>query len=305
MDKRTNKMIRCPSCGAQNSQSAVFCTLCLTRFDEPAAEAEEAGEETGRTPDSIAPDAPASQDDDLALPPDLELEIARPAKDVDLTRVWVRAAIVFAVALLSLAVSLGVLAILISRQQGKQQITEPQAAPAPPVVTNPEPQTAPAPPAAQQAPGSPAAHPDVSLTPPTGWTMEGTADDIVMRSPEASATIEVRSWQRVAGGNYRFVNGDLTGITETSARDQMATQLLAYLHSNAPPAGARTAGATIAGQPAVTADVSDVGSNSFKRAYGVIHGDWTYLFSGSAPVQGQNTLTSGMDAVLQSVSFKR
>lgn len=326
------KTFRCPECGAENSESATFCGLCLTRFSEPepqpSAEPQGLPEDAGPvdtsrpTEDTTTAGAGATDDDwaagfepfapeaektegvdELAdLPLEVQLELKRPRDELDMRKVWLRAVLVVALGLVTLGLSMGILALMVRQNLEVQSTPGTAGSPTAPGV-----RSGPSPPATQSTQPSQdiaTSHPDLSFEIPAGWTAGGTADDIVLRSSDGSMTIEIRSWARSPDGKYQFVGGRLQAGTRAAALREMAPQILdyayggtAHLNASATPANAGTVSA-------VMTEVDKKEEGQYLRAYGFVHDDWTYLASGTAPTALSGHLVRGMQEVLRSVSFK-
>lgn len=333
MDVRREKTERCPECGAENKESAAFCSLCLKRFGEPEpAEPEpetqpaqksepeqEKADAEGAEPRAVVslPEpavpqgwadeigafgstAPPSQEggDEVELPLDfrLALEAQRARKVVDMRRVWMRATLVVAIVISALAVSITMLVVLINRQ------TESTAQQPPTSATNPSP-VAPSQP--QQQPETPAAQPNLSYTTPAGWTAGGTPDDILLTSSDGSSTIEIRAWPRSADGSYTFAGTQLRSTNTDGLLSEMQPLLLAHLYGTAVPSGASASTASAGSAKAVVADSRGQAGGSYRRVYGFQQGDWTYLAGGTAPLEGENELKRAMDSLTGSIMFGR
>ena len=319
MQEEKPTAMRCPECGAQNRQDATFCSLCLTRFDSPApapsetaADQTEVADETrasaptdaSRTDLAEAGASPASdkeEADPLAeLPPELQLELKRPQKDVDMRRVWLRGSIAVALSIVIIALSVGFLAFLANRQIGKSgspQKTQQQPTPAP----SPSPQVPPGPSGEQ---GTSQAHPDITFALPSGWSSSGTPDDLVLNSADASLTMEIRSWQRGPSGRYVFLNGEMRGTAESAALAEMGSQLVQYLYGSTPPPNASSSTVPVGKTSGVMAEARKLDDKTYRRAYGFVHGDFAYLVAGAAPLDRETELAGAMQSVLGSISFK-
>ncbi|RJQ56128.1 MAG: zinc ribbon domain-containing protein [Actinobacteria bacterium] len=342
MDVPRQKMVRCSNCGAENKESADFCGLCLTRFDVPEPEPAEpagAGEteaveiaEAASEAEQIADVAPEpgtdmssetgagfadelgafgelspmpgdeeSSEAELPLEFKLALEQQRSRKKIDMRRVWMRSVIIIAVVVGALMLSITMLIAMLSNRN--QQPTSQET---PPAVVNPgpvaetQPQTTP-----QTAqPTTPNSHPDLAFVAPDGWGQTGTSDDILLTSPDASLTIEIRSWQRSPEGEYTFAGARLRSTSADGILTEMEPQLLAFLYGTTPPSGTGTSPASAGSVGAIMAEAKGEAGGSYRIAYGFLHGDWTYLVSGVAPVDKEQELKDAAVTVTRGISFK-
>jgi len=330
LPEREQDWKRCPHCGAQNSPSAQFCSLCLTRF---SIQRDEQAKQAGREGETAEDGAPESQEtehagscaggdepqagrgaEDLRAPPgemwadealdpalqfDLEALRSRPVSPR--ARTWAKilaaASAVFVVLSLAVAV-LGTLtfrAYIDDRGPSAPAAPPTEPAPAQPAVPSPQPPV--------QPQGSPSSHPDLSFVAPPGWRVEGVAANIVLSHPDttSSADIQIQSWVRQQGGPYGFVSGPLQSSSEAQASEELARLVSDYVTSS----GAGRASSfriQVGGVTARGAEGEDAASGRHWRAVGLIHGDWSYFVVGRA--RGQAELAPAMESLLDSVRFK-
>lgn len=339
MDQTRPTTKKCPDCGAENSESATFCTLCLTRFGEPLQQAQEAqpAEQTVRSTEEAEGDAQAGGEAAaVASEPgepaaetcepgaargsaETEVAPARPGHDwgdvdafedlppelqlqLQKPREDLDMRRIWMRAGVAIAVSLIALALSV----GVLVLIANQRMRAASDVQMPQ-QVQPAPaPSVQPAPGptTPETHPDLAFAAPSSWTVSGAFNDIVLRSADGSVTVEIRSWQRAASGRYQFVSGELQAVTQSAAVAEVAPQLLSFLYGPSVPTTATTSSQSVSGAQGVSASFRDEANNSYREAYAFVRGDWTYLVVGSGVVEAEDKVSSGVRQIIRFISFK-
>jgi len=213
-----------------------------------------------------------------------------------------RSVIIIAVVVGALMLSVTMLVAVLSNRSPQTGLQE-----TPPATINQAPVAQPQPQATQQPtqPTIPTSHPDLAFVAPDGWSESGTSDDILLTSSDSSVTIEIRSWQRSADGVYTFAGARINSTSADGILGEMKPQLLAFLYGTTPPAGAGTSSASVGSVTAVTAEAKEGDGGSYRLAYGFLHGDWTYLASGVAPLEKEQELKDAMGALARGISFKQ
>ncbi len=320
---------RCPHCGAQNTQSAEFCTLCLRRFREPeppeeavaksGLEATSGEEDTGQKREQ-----PAGQEDsaeqqaagrqgmretraaagemwaDEALDPSLQFDLGALHSEMvaPRTRMWVRLALVGSALFVVLSLAVAVLGTLSYRSQVKnatpaEEKAAPAESPASPTQTQPP----------IQPQGSPLEHPDLTFAPPAGWRVEGNAANITLVSPgpPGSDRIDIASWLRQGQWPYGYVNGPLQATQQPAADQEVAKIISDYLSSSGVD-GVSSVSYTAGGVAVQGVRGKDEARSRSWQAFGIVHGGWTYFILAQGPEP--QSLQNNVEALLQSVRFK-
>ena len=291
-----------PAAGSQGTPAADAAPVAQPRAAAAGQQENRAWDEAANAFSSPKLGAGDEIPDALAgLPPELQMELIRPTSDFDTRKLWMRGAMAVALAIVSVALSIGILAMLINQRvaddarsgQSQQDQAAPQAqAPA---------QTEPAP---TPAPSAPESHPDLSFAVPSGWTGGGNAGSILLSGPN-EASIEIKSWERGSDGRYNFANGPLSATTESGAASEMPAQLLQSLYGGSAPATATASPTTVGSASGSMAELRGEQGGAYKQAYGFVHGDWTYMALGSAPLDRESELKSAMQSVIGSVRFRQ